>query len=228
VAHGWNTYVQCCKEAELLSTMKPNWRFLKQVLRWTRNTWRSDLRSLFMERHVWTSHPYCAYTMVDKLFNPFTLLYGPIVVAVVVYKSTKPVSDGGFHLPWWNVILSYMVWLTLTRTAKLLPHLWNRPGDIIYVPAFIAFGYYFAIMKLYALVTLHETGWGTRAGIGGATEALNAMNAQDAKAASDGAPQEKFGSSNTESSYSTYPADDGRRYDPEALSYGQDQGNFAR
>ena len=64
VSHGWSTYVQCCHEAELLSTMKPNWRFLLQVLRWTRNTWRSDLRSLFMERYVWTSHPYCAYTMV--------------------------------------------------------------------------------------------------------------------------------------------------------------------
>lgn len=64
MSHGWNVYVQCCKEAELLSTMKPNWRFLKQVLRWTRNTWRSDLRSLFMERYVWTSNPYCAYTMV--------------------------------------------------------------------------------------------------------------------------------------------------------------------
>ncbi|RDB15598.1 hypothetical protein Hypma_004061 [Hypsizygus marmoreus] len=54
-----------------------------------------------------------------------------------------------------------MVWLTATRTAKLLPHLWHRPQDIIYVPAFILFGYYFAIMKIYALFTLHETGWGT-------------------------------------------------------------------
>ena len=49
-----------------------------------------------------------------------------------------------------------MVWLTATRTAKLLPHLWKRPQDVIYVPAFILFGYYFAIMKLYALCTLHE------------------------------------------------------------------------
>lgn len=64
VSHGWSTYIQCCKEAELLSTMKPNWRFLKQVLRWTRNTWRSDIRSLFTERYVWTAHPYVAYTMV--------------------------------------------------------------------------------------------------------------------------------------------------------------------
>jgi cellulose synthase/poly-beta-1,6-N-acetylglucosamine synthase-like glycosyltransferase len=63
VSHGWLTLVQVCKEAELLSTMKPNWRFLKQVLRWTRNTWRSDIRSLFTERYVWTQHPYVAWTM---------------------------------------------------------------------------------------------------------------------------------------------------------------------
>jgi hypothetical protein len=110
------------------------------------------------------------------LFNPFTLLVGPVLVAIIVYKSTKPVSNGGFHLPWWlvtfllfptggfadrplrNVILSYMVWLTATRTAKLIPHLWHRPQDIIYVPAFILFGYYFAVMKVYALLTLHEVG----------------------------------------------------------------------
>ncbi|KAI8992885.1 nucleotide-diphospho-sugar transferase [Trametes punicea] len=195
VSHGWSTYVQCCKEAELLSTMKPNWRFLKQVLRWTRNTWRSDLRSLFMERYIWTAHPYVAYTMVDKLFNPFTLLVGPVLVAYVVYKSTIPVQDGGYHLPWWwvylsilrggvhterihrNVIISYVVWLLATRTAKLLPHLWYRPQDIIYVPAFILFGYYFAVMKIYALLTLHETGWGTRAGIGDARAATAAADA---------------------------------------------------
>lgn len=59
-----------------------------------------------------------------------------------------------------------MFWLLATRTAKLLPHLWYQPEHIIYVPAFIVFGYYFALMKIYALFTLHETGWGTRAGIG--------------------------------------------------------------
>jgi len=58
------------------------------------------------------------------------------------------------------------VWLITTCTVKLLPHLWFRPQDIVYVPAFIAFGYYSAIIKLYALLTLHEVGWGTRAGIG--------------------------------------------------------------
>jgi len=106
-------------------------------------------------------------------------LVGPCLVSYLIFKSTIPVADGGYHLPWWNILLSYMVWLSATRTAKLLPHLWYRPQDIIYVPAFILFGYYFAIMKLYALCTLHETGWGTRAGIGDASAATAALAAQD-------------------------------------------------
>lgn len=93
---------------------------------------------------------------MDKLFNPFTLLVGPCLVAYLMAKSTIPVDKGGYHLPWWNILCSYLVWLMATRTAKLLPHLWHRPEDIIHVPAFILFGYYFAIMKLYALCTLHE------------------------------------------------------------------------
>jgi len=129
-----------------------------------------------MERYVWTAHPYVAYTMVDKLFNPFTLLMGPVFVGILVYKSTIPVEQGGYHLPWWNVLASYFVWLVATRSAKLLPHLWHRPQDVIHIPAFILFGYYFSIMKLYALFTLHETGWGTRAGIGDASAATAAMD----------------------------------------------------
>jgi len=212
VSHGWSTYVQCCKEAELLSTMKPNWRFLLQVLRWTRNTWRSDLRSLFMERYVWTAHPYCAYTMVDKLFNPFTLLVGPTLVAYLCVQAAK----GDYHLPVWNIILSYLVWLMCTRTVKLIPHLWHRPQDIIHVPAFIAFGYYFAIMKLYALFTLHEVGWGTRAGIGNATDALNALNDQNAAQAAGGGPGSGGGTP-----YQEKQQQQGGRYDPEAAQYAQ-------
>jgi hypothetical protein len=45
-------------------------------------------------------------------------------------------------------------------------------------------------MKIYALFTLHETGWGTRTGIADpatATQALNDQNARDA------AQAEKYG-----------------------------------
>ncbi|GAA6012857.1 hypothetical protein JCM11491_006203 [Sporobolomyces phaffii] len=166
VSHGWKTWVQVCKGAELRSTMKDDWTFLKQVLRWTRNTWRSDLRSIFIERHIWTAHPYVAYSMIDKFLNPFTLLAGPALVMFLCARSAAndPIQ-GVYVLPVWNILLSWCLWLTATRTAKLAPHLWNRPMDVIYVPVWVAFGYYFSVMKLYALFTLHEVGWGTRAGI---------------------------------------------------------------
>ncbi|KAI8582411.1 hypothetical protein K450DRAFT_227046 [Umbelopsis ramanniana AG] len=165
VSHGWNTHIQVTPEAELSSTFKDNWRFLKQVLRWTRNTWRSDFRSLFIERHIWRRYPYVAFTMVDKLFNPFTLLVGPILVIVFSTQQARNAGDTNPPLPGWNIAISYIVWLLLTRAIKLLPHFFKRPQDIIWVPAWLVFNYYFAVMKIYALFTLHEVGWGTRAGV---------------------------------------------------------------
>ena len=43
------------------------------------------------------------FWQVDKLFNPLTLLVGPCLVSYLIYKSTIPVSQGGYHLPWWYV-----------------------------------------------------------------------------------------------------------------------------
>ncbi|KAG0163774.1 hypothetical protein DFQ28_009295 [Apophysomyces sp. BC1034] len=166
VSHGWSTFVQVCPEAELFSTFKNNWRFIKQVLRWTRNTWRSDFRSLFTERAIWRRHPYVAFTMVDKFFNPFTLLSGPVLVVIFALEQSKHAGPTNAPLPLWNVIVSYITWLLITRGLKLLPHFVRRPQDVIHVPAWLLFNYYFAVMKLYALFTLHEVGWGTRAGVG--------------------------------------------------------------
>ncbi|KAF7724378.1 hypothetical protein EC973_001103 [Apophysomyces ossiformis] len=157
LSRGWSTYIQVCPEAQLLSTFKNNWRFLKQVLRWTRNTWRSDLRSLFVERHIWFRYPFVTYTMIDNCLKPLTLLSGPASVAVLCFQQ--------FHLPGWNVVASYLVWLLAVRFLKLLPHLIRRPQDITGLPAFLLFNFYFAFMKIYALCTLHKVGWGTRAGV---------------------------------------------------------------
>ena len=44
----------------------------------------------------------------------------------------------------------------VTRGLKLAPHFYHRPQDIIHIPAWLLFGYYFAVMKIYTLFTLHE------------------------------------------------------------------------
>ncbi|KAJ3129009.1 hypothetical protein HK098_002860 [Nowakowskiella sp. JEL0407] len=155
-SHNWRTAIQACPEAELKSTFKDNWRFLKQLLRWTRNTWRSDIRSLFVERYVWKRHPFVAFSMLDKMFNPFTLLAGPVTVGYLCTRSDI--------IPIWVVLTSYGIWLFVTRLLKYMPHFVRRPQDIVILPIWIVFGIYFALMKLYCLFTLHVTDWGTRVG----------------------------------------------------------------
>lgn len=53
LSHGWKTQVQYCKEAELLTTLEDNPKFLRQCLRWSRSNWRSNLTSMFTEKFVW-------------------------------------------------------------------------------------------------------------------------------------------------------------------------------
>lgn len=53
VSHGWETYMQYHPEAEVLTTLEDNPRFLKQCARWSRSNWRSNLTSMFHEKHIW-------------------------------------------------------------------------------------------------------------------------------------------------------------------------------
>ena len=75
------------RTAQVWSTFPDSPRvFRKQRLRWARNTWRSDLRAL-SRRWVW-SHPFLAYTMVDKALAGFTVLLGPIFMVSSIAAVT--------------------------------------------------------------------------------------------------------------------------------------------
>ncbi|KAL3895816.1 MAG: hypothetical protein SGCHY_004471, partial [Lobulomycetales sp.] len=152
----WKTFIQTHPDATLLSTFKPNWRFLKQLLRWTRNSWRSDIKSLLIERQVWLSHPYTAFTMFDKFFNPLTLYFGP---GAFIYLATR--DD---RTTWYILASLFLLYIFVTRVLKYLPHFLWRPQDVLALPAMILFQYYFGLMKIYCLFTLHVTNWGTRTG----------------------------------------------------------------
>lgn len=53
VSHGWETYLQYHPECEVHTTLEDNPKFLKQCVRWSRSNWRSNLTSMFTERHIW-------------------------------------------------------------------------------------------------------------------------------------------------------------------------------
>lgn len=49
--------MQISPECTLATTFKADGKFFMQILRWTRNTWRSDFKSLVLERDIWYRYP---------------------------------------------------------------------------------------------------------------------------------------------------------------------------
>ncbi|EHA25997.1 hypothetical protein ASPNIDRAFT_56966 [Aspergillus niger ATCC 1015] len=96
VSHGWETFMQYHPEAEVLTTLEDNPKFLKQCARWSRSNWRSNLTSI--------------------------------------------------------------------KFIKLLGHYIRYPVDVILLPVSILFGYFHGAIKIYAVLTLNVTTWGSRDG----------------------------------------------------------------
>jgi hyaluronan synthase len=123
--------------------------FVKQRLRWARNTWRSDLRALAIDRWAWR-RPFLAFTMVDKAVSSFTLLAAPAFLALGVVRQD------------WLFVGLLAGWWWLSRSIKLLPHLRRRPSSFFLVPPFVVLSFAMAVLKLYALATVRTQRWLTR------------------------------------------------------------------
>lgn len=146
--NGYRTWNQL--NAHVYSTFKPDFKgFVKQRVRWSRNSFRSDLRALW-QGWVWR-HPYLAIMLIDKTIAPFTLLVGPIVLILAIIVG---------H---WELVLALLIWWHLSRAFKILPHLRRVPSDIFILPIFVAVTYYMSLVRAYALFTIREHKWLTRA-----------------------------------------------------------------
>jgi cellulose synthase/poly-beta-1,6-N-acetylglucosamine synthase-like glycosyltransferase len=144
---GYLTYMQ--RSAQVWSTFPATWKaFVRQRLRWARNTWRSDLRAL---SHRWVyRHPFLAFTMMDKLISSFTLLVGPLFMVHALV--TQNWVFAGVLALWWQI----------SRSAKLLPHLRRRPSSFFFIPGYVVVSWIMALIKLQALFTIRRQRWLTR------------------------------------------------------------------
>lgn len=52
-SHEWKIKMQYHKEAEVQTTLEDSPKYLSQCLRWVRSNWRSNITSMFVERHYW-------------------------------------------------------------------------------------------------------------------------------------------------------------------------------
>ena len=122
----------------------------KQRTRWSRNTWRADLRALRVG-WIW-KHPFLAFVLIDRLISPLALSLSLMYFIVSLV----------FHL--WIPAAILFVWWFFSRGVRILPHLLRRPRNIRLLPAYVFANFSMAIIKIYALLTLNRQDWITRRG----------------------------------------------------------------
>jgi len=70
---GWRVAIQDVPEAVVTTTIKRDSGFAKQMIRWQRSTLMMLITHLFREpglRRLWSTHPYMARKMVERLIRP--------------------------------------------------------------------------------------------------------------------------------------------------------------
>jgi cellulose synthase/poly-beta-1,6-N-acetylglucosamine synthase-like glycosyltransferase len=141
---GWKTYYQ--SNVQIFTAAVVDFKTLwKQKLRWTRNTYNSDMRSM-VEGWIW-KRPYLAFFTVDKFISVFSLLIGPIAFGISVYLN---------H---WGLAISIVILWLVGRGIKLIPHLRHNPNNIKIIPVYVLSNFWMGIAKLYALVTIRDQKW---------------------------------------------------------------------
>ena len=159
VNHGWKLAFQHTPSACMETTLGEYPKFLSQSLRWVRTTWRSNFTSLFIERKVWVTQPWCVYAVYLTSFFNFALFYDFIILSTgwlaVNHLPDLPIENR-------TAMVALGLWMFCSKLVKPLPHFWRNPKDLIYLPGYLMFGYFHSLIKLYALATFYNTAWGSR------------------------------------------------------------------
>ena len=162
VNHGWKIKIQYSDEARILTTLGTYPKFLLQCLRWSRTTWRSNVVSLFSEGTVWRAQPWSVYAIYLTSFVNFALFYDTALFYTMWRSRACPLIQ---RIGPTFAIIYLGLWILGSKLVKPFPHFWRNPGDLVYLPGYIVFGYFHSFIKLYALLTFGVTTWGTRAGV---------------------------------------------------------------
>ncbi|KZF24490.1 glycosyltransferase family 2 protein [Xylona heveae TC161] len=164
VSHNWKICFQSSVEIE--TTLETNSKFLSQCLRWCRSNWRSNYKSIVLERHIWKKQPWSTYA-VQVTTASCSLVHDPALI-YSLYRASENVSP----LNRVRLMTSFLVWLVSCKAVKLVPHFARYPFDLVYFPITILFGYFHGLIKYYALFTL-STSWGSRNDVNHSSVALS-------------------------------------------------------
>ena len=151
VSKGYKIKIQYCKDALIETPLGTYPKFLSQCLRWVRTTWRSNSASLFTDRTVWRTQPWCVYAVYITSFFNFALFTD----AALMWLAWT--TFGG-----WRSLACMYAWIFATKMVKLTPYFLRHPEDLVMLPGYFLFAYGHSLIKLYAGLTFYEVAWSGR------------------------------------------------------------------
>ncbi|KAI0383570.1 glycosyltransferase family 2 protein [Hypomontagnella monticulosa] len=158
VSHQWKTWIQYEQECEIETTLENGLKFLYQCSRWARSNWRSNWTSLVRERYVITQQPWSTYALHIATFTSLAFVVDPLLLVSLWWGTEGLDLDVRQRWFWAQFIFMF----AFTKVIKLVGLFRRNPSDIVFLPVSIIFGYFHGLIKLYALLTLNMTSWGSR------------------------------------------------------------------
>lgn len=151
-SHGWKLAMQYHKEAEVQTTLEDSPKYLSQCLRWVRSNWRSNLTSMFVERHYWWTQPWSTYSVLQTTITAWALPYD--LLMLFAWRQ----ASAGWSPDQRQLLFAFLLtWTFLfSKTVKLWGHFFRYPADLAMLPVYISFGYFHGLIKLWGLFTLSE------------------------------------------------------------------------
>ncbi len=165
LASGYKTVYQ--STARALSMFPDTSRaFLKQRLRWSRNSYRCYITAMW-KGWVWRQPFICQLSIMQILLTPLTMGFAvTYLVAWILHPQTL-------------VALFAVAWLLVGRALRGISHLRERPGDIWILPLVAVMTIVVALpVKAYAFLTMNVHGWLTRSSdrLGGEAQSALSLN----------------------------------------------------
>jgi cellulose synthase/poly-beta-1,6-N-acetylglucosamine synthase-like glycosyltransferase len=164
LASGYKTVYQ--SNARALSMFPDTGRaFLKQRLRWSRNSYRCYLTAMW-KGWLWRQPFICQLSVLQVMLTPLTM---GLAVTYLVAWLMHP----GLIVP-----AIAVGWLLLGRTVRGISHLRQKPGDFWVLPLVAVMTIVVALpVKTYAFLTMNVHGWLTRSSdqIGGEAQSAASL-----------------------------------------------------
>lgn len=149
LASGYKTVHQSSARALSMfpDTMKP---FVKQRLRWSRNSYRCYLTAL-AKGWLWRVPFVTQITVLQILLTPITM---GVTIGYLLFS----------RLSWeWIPIVLAVLWMLTSRGVRGISHLRRHPSRLLMLPVVAAIVILVALpIKFYAFLTMNKQGWLTR------------------------------------------------------------------